>query len=264
MAKKFLWILVIIVFTPCFAFAQKDVKKDVKKEVTLEFEGRFWMPDLKGRVKVTDNDIGTTIDVKKDLDIKDENYWEARITWYTGPNSRIRIAYTQANYKGDERLQRTIEFGKETYTVGMRVVTDFDLRYIRLGWTWQFFNIGNGLVKLGTLLEGKGFWGKAAIEAPDLTPPIKESERFIFGLPTLGIALDIRPHKMLNIFVEGSGMTAGSYGYMYDAEAGIKLIPIKILSIMGGYRIMEFKGESGNDYAKARVHGPFAGVTVRF
>jgi hypothetical protein len=38
---------------------------------------------------------------------------------------------------------------------------------------------------------------------------------------------------MLNIFVEGSGMTAGQYGYMYDVEAGIKLIPIKILSIMG-------------------------------
>lgn len=260
MTKKFLWVLVIIVFTPCLAFAQKDVKK----EVTLEFEGRFWMPDLKGRVKITDHDIGTTVDLREDLDIKDENYWEKRITWYTGPNSKIRIAYTQANYEGDEILQRTIKFGEETYTVGTRVVTDVDLRYIRLGWAWQFINIGGGTLKLGTLLEGKGFWGKAAIEAPDLVTPIKESARYIFGLPTLGLALNIRPHKILDIFAEGSGMTAGSYGFVYDAEAGIKLIPIKILSIMGGYRIMEFRVESDDDFVKARAHGPFVGVTVRF
>jgi hypothetical protein len=47
-------------------------------------------------------------------------------------------------------------------------------------------------------------------------------------------------------------------------EAGIKLIPIKILSIMGGYRLLEFKAEDDRDFAKARVHGPFVGVTVRF
>jgi hypothetical protein len=113
-------------------------------------------------------------------------------------------------------------------------------------------------------LEGKGYWGKAAIEAPDLATPIKESEKFIFGLPTLGVALDIRHHRILNIFGEASGMTAGSYGYTYDAEAGIKLIPIKILSLVGGYRIMEFKAENDPDYAKVRVHGPFVGATVRF
>jgi hypothetical protein len=248
--------LVIFAFTPCLALAQKDVK--------LEFEGRFWMTDLKGSAKVTQNDIGTNIDFKRDLDIKDENYWEKRITWYTGPKSKIRIAYTQVNYEGDERVERPIRFGEETYIVGTRVETDFDLRYIRLGWAWQFINVGKGFLKLGTLVEGKGFWGKAAIEAPDLATPVKESEKFYLVLPTIGLALDINPHKMVNIFAEASGLPAGSYGYVYDAEAGIKLIPIKILSIMGGYRILEFKARNDPDYAKARVHGPFVGVTVRF
>jgi hypothetical protein len=256
MIRRILWVLVIMVFAPCIAFAQRDVK--------LEFEGRYWFTDLEGNVKVTDGDIGTDINLKKDLDIKDEGYPEARLTWYTGKNSKIRIAYTQVGYDGDTNLQRTIVFNGTTYNVGTRVVTDFDIRYVRLGWAWQFINIGNGTVKLGTLLEGMGFWGKVAIEAPDLAAPIKESAEYVFGLPTLGIALDINPHKILNIFAEGSGMTAGSYGYVYDAEVGIKLIPIKILSIMGGYRIMEFRVESDDDFVKTRVHGPFVGVTVRF
>lgn len=256
MTKKFIWVLVIIVFTPCIAFAQKDVK--------LELEGRFWFTDLEGKVKVTEADIGTDIDFRKDLDIKDEGYPELRLTWYTGKKSKIRLAYTQVAYEGEANLQRTVLFDGTTYNVGTRVLTDLDIKYLRIGWAWQFIHIDKGLIKLGTLIEAKGFWAKAILEAPDLVPAVREKGRFLFALPTLGVALDINPHNMLNIFAEGSGLPAGRYGYMYDVEAGIKLIPIEILSIMGGYRLLEFKAKDDRDFAKARLHGPFVGVTVRF
>jgi len=256
MLRKTLLALAILVFTPCFAFAQKGV--------TLEFEGRYWIPDLKGKVKASETFLDTDVDFKRDLGIKDENFPEARLTWYTGPKSKIRLAYTQAGFEGDENLSRTIEFDGETYTAGTRVETDVKVRYLRLGWAWQFIDIGKGAVKLGTLLEGKGFWGKVSLEAPDLSPPVKELEKFLFGLPTVGIALDINPHKMVNIFGEASGVTAGRYGYVYDAEAGVKLIPVKFLSIIGGYRIFDIKAKHNHDYAKLRFHGPFAGATLRF
>lgn len=256
MTKKLLWVLVIIVFTPCVVLAQSDVK--------LEFEGRYWFTDLEGGIKITENDIGTDIDFKDDLDIKDEGYPELRLTWYTGRNSRIRVAYTQVAYEGDANLQRTIEFNGTTYNAGTRILTDLDIKYARIGWAWQFINIGSGIVKLGTLLEARGFWTEGTLEAPDLATPLKEKEEFWFVLPTIGAILDINPHRMWNIFAEGSGMTAGKYGYMYDVEAGVKLIPIKILSIMAGYRLMEFKAEDEPDFAKVRVYGPFVGVTVRF
>ncbi len=256
MAKNFLWVLVIFILTPCLAFAQRDVK--------VEFEGRFWFTDLEGKVKVTDADIGTDIDVKKDLEIKDEGYPDWRFTWYTGKKSKIRVAYTQAGYDGEANLRRTILFNGTTYNAGTRVLTDLDIKYLRIGWAWQFIYLDNGLLKLGTLIEAKGFWTKTTLEAPDLVPAIREKERVLFALPTVGAALDINPHKMLNIFAEGSGLPAGKYGYMYDAEAGVKLIPIKILSIVGGYRLLEFKAKDDRDFAKARVYGPFVGVTVRF
>jgi len=257
MVRKFLLPLAIFVLiTPCFAFGQRDV--------ILELEGRYWFTDLKGTIKITEADIGTDIDLKEDLDIKGEGYPEVRLTWYTGKNSSIRAAYTQVEYEGEADLQRTIEFKGETYTVGTRILTDADLKYLRIGWAWQFINIGKGFLKLGTLVEGIGFRVDASLEAPNLSPPVKESEKIVFGLPTIGVALDINPHRMLNIFAEGSGMYAGSYGYAYDCEAGIKLIPIKILSILGGYRLLDFKAKNDPDYVKVRVHGPFVGVTVRF
>jgi hypothetical protein len=256
MARSILLVLTILVCTPCLAFAQKDV--------TLEFEGRYWFPNLQGNVKVTQNDIGTNINLKRDLDIENEGYPEFRLTWYTGPKSKIRVAYTQANYEGDTNLAKAIEFNGEIYNIGTRAESELDIKYLRLGWAWQFINMGKGKFRLGTLVDGKVFWVKGSLEAPDLSPPVKESESFFFGLPTIGLALDINPHRILNIFAEGSGMYAGSYGYMYDAEAGVKLIPIKILTLLAGYRILEFKGQIEHDYVKARVYGPFAGVTVRF
>ena len=255
MAKTFLCVLVIIVFIPCIAFAQTDVK--------VEFEGRFWFTDLEGSIRVTEDGQGTDVDLKKDLDIKDEGYPEVRFTWYTGKNSKIRLAYTQVDYDGEANLQRTILFNGTTYNVGTRVLTDLDIKYGRIGWVWQFINIRD-IVKFGTLLEAKVFRFKGSLDAPDLVPAIKQTESFTFGLPTIGVALDINPHKMLNIFAEGSGLPAGNYGYIYDVEAGIKLIPVKTLSIIGGYRLLEFKAEEDEDFAKARLHGPFVGVTVRF
>lgn len=256
MSKKILLALIILIFTPCLALGQKGP--------TLEFEGRYWIPDLSGKVKASKTFMDTKVDFKHDLGIKDENFPEARLTWYTGPKSKIRLAYTQAGFEGDENLGRTIEFGGQTYTVGTRVETDVKVRYLRLGWAWQFIDIGKGVVKLGTLLEGKGFWGKVSLEAPDLSTPVKESKKFLFGLPTLGIALDINPHKMVNIFGEASGLTAGNYGYVYDAEVGVKLIPVKFLSIIAGYRIFDIKARHSDDYAKLMFHGPFAGATLRF
>jgi hypothetical protein len=175
-----------------------------------------------------------------------------------------RVKSDSGNYEGDTNLTKAIDFNGETYNVGTLVESKLDIRYFRLGWAWQFINMGKGKLKLGTLVEGKVFWANGSLEAPNLSPPVKESGNLVFGLPTIGLALDINPHRILNIFVEGSGMYAGSYGYMYDVEAGVKLIPIKILSILAGYRILEFKGQIEHNFVRARVYGPFVGGTVRF
>jgi hypothetical protein len=128
----------------------------------------------------------------------------------------------------------------------------------------QFINIVKGKVKFGTLLEAKGALVDISLDAPYLITPIKESEKFIGGLPTVGAALDVNPHKLVNVFAEVSGIYAGKYGYFLDGEAGIKIIPIKNVSVVGGYRIFDVKVEDEPDLAQLRISGPFIGATLRF
>jgi len=256
MLRKFFFAMSLLLIASSTVLAQNDAQ--------VEFEGHYWITDLTAEAKVTENDIGTDIDFKADLGLEDKNFPDGRFTWYTGPKSKLRLAYTQISYSGDKNVERTIEFGGETYHVGTRVITGLDVKYLRLGWVWQFINVADGKVKFGTLLEAKGFWVYTSLEAPDILPPVKESKNFAIGLPTIGVALDINPHKVVNIFAEISGLPAGEYGYFLDGEAGIKIIPIKNLSILGGYRIFDIKAEDDPDFARLRISGPFIGATLRF
>ena len=243
-----------------------QIPRKAEKETRpkFEFEGRYWITDLTASIKNTEFGVGTRVDFTSDLGLDDENLPELRFTWYTGPKSRLRLAYTQVEYSGDENLDRTIEFGGETFTTGTRVETDLDVKYLRLGWAWQFIDLAKGRVRLGPLLEAKGFWVDTSLEAPDLVPSIEESVEAVGGLPTVGAILDINPHRAVDVFAEVSGMYAGKYGYALDGEVGVKIIPIKNLSILGGWRIIDFKIEDDPDFVKLELTGPFIGATWRF
>lgn len=43
------------------------------------------------------------------------------------------------------------------------------------------------------------------------------------------------PVVPIDVFAEATGLSAGKYGYCYDAEAGVKFVPIKFVSIEGGF-----------------------------
>jgi|Deesub1362B_J571_1020462.scaffolds.fasta_scaffold04145_4 hypothetical protein len=250
----FLGLIVVILLTISKVASAQDAK--------IALEVQYWMPELTARGKVVVNNTGTDIDFKRDLAIEDENLPGGNLVWYTGPNSRIRLGYTQISYSGDKHVEQTIEYGGKIYTFGTRVVTDLEVRYIRLGWIWQFVNIAERKVKFGSLLEVKGFWVDTSLKAPDFN--IAASKEFTMGLPTIGVALDINIHRIVNLFAEASGLPAGEYGYLIDADAGIRIIPQKNICIVGGYRSFDIKVKDDPNYAKLKISGPFVGITLRF
>jgi hypothetical protein len=229
---------------------------------TFEFEGRYWVTDLDAKAKIIESGIGGKFDFKSDLGVDDENLPEGRFYWHTGPNSKIRLAYTLAGFDGDKVATQAIEFNGQTFNIGTRVVSEFDLNYLRLGWIWQFLNFLDDKIKLGTVVEVKGINADVSLQAPALS--IKESEELWEALPTVGVALDINPINRLNIFAEVSGLGAGGYGYFFDAEAGIKFMPIKYFTIFGGYRLINIKAEHDDDFVDIELSGPFMGATLKF
>ncbi len=265
MLQRVTLICAVLLLAGSCAFAQDAV---------VEFEGRYWMPELAAKARVEESNIGTDVNLKTDLGLEDENFPEGRFIWNTGPNSKLRFFYTQAKFEGDKAITRSIDFDGKTYTAGAQVSSKLDLQYFGIGWIWEFINVSEGKIKAGTILEVKGVAGKSALDAPSLA--LSESEEFLAGLPTGGLVFEINPFKAVKpydkkeiwknfgFYGEIAGMSAGKYGYFFDTEAGVKFDLCKYSSITGGYRLVSLKAKDSPDYAKIELKGPFVSAAIKF
>src|SRR5919199_6737750 len=101
----------------------------------VDLEGRYWFTNLDASTKVESGSIpGTRIDGGRDLRVDDANIPEVRLTFSTGLNSKLRLAYLQGSFDGDTTLSQSIQFAGTTFGASTRVETDLDLYYGRVGW----------------------------------------------------------------------------------------------------------------------------------
>ncbi len=234
----------------------------VAESPTLELDARYWLTNLTMKAKVTQNGVGTDINFVDQLGLGDENFADVRLLWYTGPESSIRLAYNKIGFDGSRNITEQLVFDGKTYTINTPVSTSVDVENYRLGWTWQFVQADEGRFRFGTVLELKGFVVDARLAAPALN--INEADKVAGALPTVGLAANWQVHPMVDLFGEIGGISAGSYGYFLDGEAGVKFVPVENFSIIGGYRVFDLKAENNNDYARLKFAGPFVGATAWF
>jgi len=228
----------------------------------VDLEGRYWFTNLDASTKVESGSIpGTRIDVAQDLRVDDANIPEVRLTFSTGLNSKLRLAYLQGSFDGDTTLSQSIQFSGTTFGASTRVDTDLDLYYGRIGWTWQFAAVP-GIFKIGPLLEVKGVVVDATIRSPGTG--LRESATLPMAFPTVGAMLNVTPISALDVFAEVSGMTFGDFGHVVDAEIGLRFIPIRFVTVSAGYRLFDLRVSNDDDFAKLKLTGPFVGASIRF
>jgi hypothetical protein len=232
-------------------------------EPKFELEGIWWFSNLKGTISA-----GSEIDAKGDLGLKSTDFAEGRLTWYINDDHRIRLGVANVSNDGSATVQKQFVFNGTTYPVGANINTTIDFTYSRLGWTWEFINIDKNTFKFGAMLDIDWLMLEPKINgtlsAGSSTSHFDASKKFNLVLPTIGLAADYNPVKYVNIFADAEGIAAGKYGYVFDFEAGIKVIPVKWFSIVGAYRYLELKAKDNGASAKVTYNGPYVGVTFRY
>jgi hypothetical protein len=115
------------------------------------------------------------------------------------------------------------------------------------------------------ILEVKYFDIDAKLEAPNVVPAIDESESLDAPVPTVGLAFQLGLPFLLNFGGEVTGITAGRYGYLVDAEAAINFNPLPLFTLSGGYRYFKLKAEDDDDFElDFDLQGPFLTLRVGF
>lgn len=255
--KKVLYFAGILAFLsyPFFSWAQ------IGEDYNLEIEGRYWKPRLDSTIKIVESGIGNEFKLVDDLGFdREKDAGEGRLQIKFFRKHKFNFSFLPLKWAGDKIITRTIEFSGKTYTAGTRVQSKLDLNLFKAGYEYDFLTGQYGF--LGAVIDI--LIGNVGIElkAPELA--IQEKEEITAPLPALGLMGRLYPFKWLNITAKVSGLPAGSYGHILDAEVSLHINPVKYVGISGGYRYFEIKGRYNDNSVDFRLNGPFAALLVRF
>ena len=227
---------------------------------SIELEGRYWFSQFTSRIRVDAGGVGTEIDGRHDLGFTDSNFPSGRVAVFLG-HSRISFEYTPIDFSGDQVVSRTVLFNGKTYTVGTRIVSGMQIHHLDLAWTYRF-RLADGRVKLGPIVEAQGFLMSGRVRAPEFN--IDSREDLSVGIPTVGPAFEISPRRMLDVYGEASGMSAGGYGHFIRSEAGVRVRPVTHLQFTAGYRTFNLHVADSPDFTHLHLGGPFVGAGFRW
>jgi hypothetical protein len=59
-------------------------------------------------------------------------------------------------------------------------------------------------------------------------------------------------------------MTFGDFGHVVDAEAGLRFVPFRFLTVSAGYRVFDVRVSNDDDFATLTLTGPFIAASFRF
>lgn len=125
-----------------------------------------------------------------------------------------------------------------------------NLHYIKL-------NVNNEIISmLGTGLEWS--YGVTGINWKDA------DENNFVPVPTLGINFYMKIMPKMKFYTQFSGMPAGGFGRIYDAESGLRYSPSRHFTITAGYRHLSTKVNHNKSYGGFKNSGVFIGVRSDF
>jgi hypothetical protein len=189
-----------------------------------------------------------------------------RINWYPGRNHSFRFEYTPIRADFSRTFSGSLSFDDIALSASGSLRADLSIDYLRMGWVWQFFNCADDRIKLGTLVELKGADIDASLKTGTGTLLAERGrETVLVGYPAIGVALDLYPHRMINLFGEIDGIVIGNLGKTIEWEAGIRFRPTRYMSVIAGYRWLHLEWIWTDDrHLRLDVKGPYTGLSVGF
>jgi len=251
-------------YTVLLSLALAASMATAQERVRFEIEMNSWDPDLTGQIKIVEQGIGDNIDLAGDLALASDRVNDLRITFHPSARTEIRLARMPIASAGDNIASRTIEFAGETFTVSSRVVSQFDLDYVRAGFAWQFLSSDDRRFRIGPLIEIKGFQGDASLAAPDLGAPVSVSQNFEVAYPAAGVAIDLEPSQRVHVFGEFAALVGTDAGDQTDFEVGIRVPLWGAVTGQAGYRSITIDVTDQDDAVNIDMDSVFFGLGLRF
>lgn len=258
--KVILGVLVLVFLSPAFSRAEV-IDLWNAEDYNLQLEGRYWRPRLDSTVKIVDHNIGTDVNLVDDLGFdKEKDFGEGRLQIKFFNRNKFNFSYLPLKWDADHVLTQTIQFNGQTYTAGTPVQSKLELKLFKVGYEFDFLAGEYGF--LGATFDV--MVADTHVEIKSLTTAIDEKYDATVPVPLIGITARWNILKWIGLTARVSGLPAGGYGYVFDAEGSLDINPIKYVGISGGYRFFKAKASYNDNKADYNLDGPFAALKIRF
>lgn len=227
---------------------------------TVAIKAGFMVLSPSGDFGVTVNNVGTRIDLEKDLNFGNSSQPVGEINLNLG-DSRLSFAFTPLSFSGQGLLTRTINYNGNTFAAGTTASSEFKADLYDLNYTYFMINMDDLPSRFQLGLEASVKIFNVKTKMSDGT--ISTSKNATLAIPTAGL----RGRVALADFI---GLT-GHFSYLgyagnffTDADVQLEFSPLPLLGINAGYRYIKVKLDTNNLLADATFKGPFVGLFFRF
>lgn len=244
------------------------VTQEQGRKEHFRFEGRYWMTRLKASASVIETFNGTDIGFSFVPALKARQLPDGRLTWQIARRHRLALDYFQAGFAGGP-ASLGLSVNGQQFVLNTGAISRLSLRQGRLAYAWQLFG-AEKRIRFGVLADVRGLWVENILREPEsnlgvINPdPQQQKESFLAVLPGAGGEMNVKLHRRFDVFASASGLPLGKRGSLLDAEAGIRVSPVRHLSVTAGYRVLDFNARHENAAAAIRLAGMFVGTQFRF
>jgi len=217
-----------------------------------------WYPSLDGEMGEIGGD---TLRFDEDLALSDKE-----LSVVPGLNIQlggwgVRFSAFFLHFKGSNVLQRDISFGGITFPVNEPVDSDIKLDNYHLMTVKPVVNTSALVIALQGGISWYSFDG--SVTSQTLGSGRQSGD---VPVPVIGVLLQMKVAMVL-LELDVSGLSVAIGGIKADvlelqASAGVVLF--KIITVRGGYRLVDVRGESSDFFVDATIDGFFIGVGFNF
>ncbi len=232
---------------------------------------RAWRVTLTGEIRADSSlSNGTNIDVQDDFDFPAGELFHEVTVWVNVPLLPLRFnaGVWMGGFDESLSLQRTIDFGNQSFTAGTTVDASVEFRCYSLRGEFFLPTLGFNAVgiSIGVELGVNYFTAEAdvsslgAAESKDVSGP----------LPVLGLHVIASITNWVRAELEITGIASNYgpvHGHYIDAALEVVVAPIQYAFIGLGWKIIDMRVETSSDPIfdiDLRLSGPFLSIGIRF
>lgn len=250
-------------------------KTDYAKDWVID--ARYSLVRSDPQVRIHGGDPNSQFSFKNDIggSVNNNKPW-IEIGVPTKHGNRLWISYFETTLSGGGLSNRTLTFFDQSYDAATLLNDKVKVRNFKISWDYLTWPAPPNAMRKW---QFKTLWEVQALDvAPTVTSTIlvensdgsftdngtTTAKSKMMILPTLGGGLQGQPAKGVDVLVKGSGFILPHHKYIYDVEARIG-IRVKLAEILLGYR--RLYGSMGNQteqYFRAGLSGPYAGLAWHF